>query len=259
MPKFNQRLRELRNERNLSQQQLADILGISKSSINMYERGEREPGIELLLKLSTIFNASVDYLLGKSNDRIDDDLLDLANEIDDDLLQKYGNLYEAIIHQAQRNKVKRQNMSASASNFTPASDYVTFPVMGEIAAGYDHLAVTNDSEIKVHIPIPSLKGRPQSDYFVLQVKGNSMFPEYHDGDFVLILKQDTMEYSGQVGAVIYNDDHATLKKIEYAPGEDWMKLVPINPNHPTEEIKGESLEHCKVLGIPKLLIRDIKK
>ena len=44
MSKFHLRIRELRISRKLSQQELADILKISKSSINMYERGEREPG-----------------------------------------------------------------------------------------------------------------------------------------------------------------------------------------------------------------------
>ena len=92
---------------------------------------------------------------------------------------------------------------------------------------------------------------------MLQVKGDSMYPQYQNGDKVLILKQSTMDYSGQIGVVIYNDDMGTLKKIEYAQGEDWMKLVPVNPNHPVVKIENEDLEHCRVLGIPKLLIREI--
>ena len=43
MPKFSDRFKQLRTERRLSQQNLADQLGFSKSSVNMYERGEREP------------------------------------------------------------------------------------------------------------------------------------------------------------------------------------------------------------------------
>ena len=48
MSKFHLRIKELRISRKLSQQELADCLKISKSSINMYERGEREPGLDLL-------------------------------------------------------------------------------------------------------------------------------------------------------------------------------------------------------------------
>ena len=40
-------------------------------------------------------------------------------------------------------------------------------------------------------------------------------------------------------------------------GEDWLKLVPINPEYPPKTIEGEELDHCRVIGIPKLLIREI--
>lgn len=61
---FNQRLKELRAKRNLSQQALADKIGISKSSINMYERGEREPSIETLKVFADFFNVDMNHLLG---------------------------------------------------------------------------------------------------------------------------------------------------------------------------------------------------
>lgn len=67
MIRFAERLRELRISRGLSQQVLADQLGnISKSSINMYERGEREPGLEMLDRMAAYFSVSVDDLLGRS-------------------------------------------------------------------------------------------------------------------------------------------------------------------------------------------------
>ena len=67
MTKFSSRLRELRNSKNLSQQNLADIIGTSKSSINMYERGAREPGIKMIESFADYFNCSVDYLFGRTN------------------------------------------------------------------------------------------------------------------------------------------------------------------------------------------------
>lgn len=51
MAKFNERLKLLRRESGLSQRDFAKQLGTSKSSVNMYERGEREPGIEPLKPL----------------------------------------------------------------------------------------------------------------------------------------------------------------------------------------------------------------
>lgn len=67
MPSFADRLKTLRTERNYSQQQLANYLKISKSSVNMYERGEREPGIEVLESIADLFNVDMDYLVGRSD------------------------------------------------------------------------------------------------------------------------------------------------------------------------------------------------
>ncbi len=66
MTTFSERLRDLRLEQALSQQGLSDRLGISKSSINMYERGEREPGFQTVTAMADLFGVDTDYLLGSS-------------------------------------------------------------------------------------------------------------------------------------------------------------------------------------------------
>lgn len=67
---FKDRLKLLRQESGLSQQALADQIGTSKSSINMYERGERELGIEILNRIADCFNVSMDFLFGRSDQKI---------------------------------------------------------------------------------------------------------------------------------------------------------------------------------------------
>lgn len=136
--------------------------------------------------------------------------------------------------------------------------YVTFPIIAETAAGYGRFAEHEDySSGEIDIPLSWLHGRPRSDYFVIKVKGDSMFPAYQDGDLVLVLKQSTFNYSGQIGVVMYDDNSGTLKKVEYIMGEDWMRLVPINPAYPPVMVTGERLEHCRVLGIAKMVIREV--
>lgn len=139
---------------------------------------------------------------------------------------------------------------------TLSDDVITFPVVGDIAAGYDNLAVEAWSGDTVDVPISYLRGRDKSEFFVLNIKGDSMYPLYHEGDKVLILKQSTLNRSGDIGAVMYNGECATLKKIEYVPGEDWMRLIPLNPNYIPKTIEGVDLENCRVLGIPFVLIRE---
>lgn len=64
---FGQRLRELRNLRGISQNELSKHIGVSKSSVNMYERGEREPSFETLEAVADYFNVNIDYLLGRES------------------------------------------------------------------------------------------------------------------------------------------------------------------------------------------------
>lgn len=75
------RIKLLREEFNYTQQDLANKLESSKSVIGLYENETRKPSMEVLIKLSEIFNCSIDYILGKSdirNPEIQEDPLGLA-------------------------------------------------------------------------------------------------------------------------------------------------------------------------------------
>jgi len=65
---FAERLKELRKDKNMTQVQLADALGVSKGTVAMWEIGKREPNFETLNRLSDIFDKRIDYILGNSND-----------------------------------------------------------------------------------------------------------------------------------------------------------------------------------------------
>ena len=69
MMTFSTRLKKLRKEKGLNQEQLADKLNKSKSSISSYESGRRTPDIVALQEIAGFFNVSVDYLLGNSDIR----------------------------------------------------------------------------------------------------------------------------------------------------------------------------------------------
>lgn len=71
MSSFGDRLKQLRNSKNLFQEDLANKLNISKSAVGMYERNEREPSFELLKKIADYFNVSIDFLLtGSDHDQM---------------------------------------------------------------------------------------------------------------------------------------------------------------------------------------------
>ncbi len=65
---FDERLKSLRKKCGYTQVSLAETLGVSKGTVAMWETGKRTPDFDTLIRLSDLFDARTDYILGKSND-----------------------------------------------------------------------------------------------------------------------------------------------------------------------------------------------
>jgi transcriptional regulator with XRE-family HTH domain len=76
---FGDRLKALRREKKLTQNQLADSLELVKSTISAYEKNTKYPSVEVLIRLCKYFNVSADYLLGLS-DTFEFELTELTDE-----------------------------------------------------------------------------------------------------------------------------------------------------------------------------------
>ena len=227
MVTFGERLKQIRAQKGMTQEELAQRCGMVKQNISRYENSDREPTIKTAKKMAEALGVEI----------------------------------EELARGTYRYEQMMRRTSPQAPDVIDDEDVVTFEILGSVAAGYDHHAqISNDdygdfSYGQLDVPKSWLRGRPRSDYFVLRVDGDSMYPMYQDGDLVLVLKQSTMNRSGQIGVVMYEDESATLKKIEYVMGEDWMKLIPVNPMYPPIMVVGEALEHCRVQGIPVMMVR----
>ena len=64
---FDQRLRELRAEKGVTQKEVALFLGLTTKAYCFYELGKREPSIGTLIKLCDYYNVSADFLIGRSH------------------------------------------------------------------------------------------------------------------------------------------------------------------------------------------------
>lgn len=60
-----QRIKYLRMQKNMTQEQLAEVIGISRSALSMYELNQREPDLNTIIKFADFFQVSTDYLLGR--------------------------------------------------------------------------------------------------------------------------------------------------------------------------------------------------
>ncbi|MCO7124262.1 helix-turn-helix domain-containing protein [Sporolactobacillus shoreicorticis] len=110
MATFSDRLKKLREEANLKQEDVAKKLRISTSAYGYYEQGRNEPSLETLLTLSVLFDASADYLMGQTNVRKHSSSYKI-NNLDlsaDDIkllteLKKYPNLIDQLITDPEKN------------------------------------------------------------------------------------------------------------------------------------------------------------
>ncbi len=68
MPVFYQRLRVIRKENNLTQKQTAEAIGTSEQNYQRYERGSQQPTLPTLIALADLFDVSLDYLVGRSDE-----------------------------------------------------------------------------------------------------------------------------------------------------------------------------------------------
>lgn len=143
------------------------------------------------------------------------------------------------------------------NNFNKDDISISFPIIGEVAAGYDCPAIEEETGEYEQIPASWLHRHPKENFFVLKVKGDSMYPAYRDGDRVLIHRVPSVD-SGSIAVVLYETEVATLKKVKYVHGEDWLELIPLNPEYAPKRIEGPDLEQCRVLGEVWRLIRVIK-
>lgn len=215
MAKFNDRLKLLRAESGLSQRELADKLMTSKSSINMYERGEREPGLDTLETIADFFNVDMDYLLGKTDHRNKLSWLKNLNESED------ISIIDAI-----------KGISSLETK--------KYRLLGNVACGEPIFA---NEETEVYIEA----GADLKADFCLRAKGDSMIgARIYDGDIVFIRQQDTVE-DGEIAAVLIEDE-ATLKRVYFDKEAGILSLFAENPQYKTLRYSGEQLNTIRILG-----------
>lgn len=141
--------------------------------------------------------------------------------------------------------------------FAPENPCHTYPIIGEVAAGFGAEAIEEETGDYEQIPLEWMRGYSPKDFFVLRVKGNSMYPRYMDGDRVLVLRTRSVD-SGAVAVVIYDGDQGTLKKVVYNGNEGYIDLIPYNPEYSPKRIAGEDIRNLLICGEVKRLIRIVK-
>lgn len=138
-------------------------------------------------------------------------------------------------------------LSASKSNRYSLS----VPVYGRIPAG---IAVEAVEDIDGYIEIEGSGKNAGRDFFALRIEGDSMLPEYRDGDIVLFERQSACD-SGSDCAVRIGGNDATFKKVRDMA--DFVILQPINPDYETIRVSKNGDVTVEILGVAREIRRKI--
>lgn len=109
----------------------------------------------------------------------------------------------------------------SADAFSPKTKK-SIPVLGQIPAGIPIEAI---EDVLDYEDLSEREANDGFEYFGLRIKGNSMYPEYLDGDTIIVRRQDTAD-TGDDAVVMVNGNDATFKRIKRSA--DGIILMPIN-------------------------------
>lgn len=191
-------LKAARKMKGLSQQEIADLMQIDRSTYTRYETGSIQPDNTKLIQLSTILEVSIDFLLDRPN------------------------------------------------NPDNSNDRRLIPVLGEVPAGHPIEAFEQVEEYLDLYPSFAQYG----ELFGLRVKGQSMEPDIHNGDIVIVVKQDFID-SGDVAVVRVNGTEVTVKKVKKM--QDGIMLMPKNPAFEPVYFSNEQVRTLPVTIIGKVL------
>ncbi len=190
---FAQVLKSLRLKSKMNQSDLAEILGVERSTISRWESGASTPPVSMVEKLSALFGVSLDMLMGKKTDE----------------------------------------------------EYVRIPVRGRVQAGLPAEA-TEDIISYEYIP----KDISGSEYFALQIRGDSMSPRMMEGDVIIVRRQQDVN-SGDIAVVMVGNEDATVKKI--AKHEDGITLIAYNPSYAPRFITNREIMNLPVTILGKVV------
>lgn len=291
---FGDLLRELREDNNISQQELADVLGVGRSAIGNYESGIRKPDMELLEAIADYFNVDMDYLYGKT---------DIKNSYRENLRSSnFPNLKQVfkdnLLKQFEAHKTPQaelaQHVGVSNSAVNNWARGISMPRMDKIDKICDFFGIQRSDLLTIKEPNQSISrfdnilpittkkipllgdiacGEPiyaDQDFesyvevgsdmkadFALKAKGDSMIgARIQDGDIVFIRKQSIVE-NGRIAAVVV-DGEATLKRVEYLKDQNILFLKPENPRMKTLVFTHDDLDEIQILGQAIAFQSDIK-
>lgn len=221
---FSERLRRIMEERGMTQSELAQLSGVSKSSISRYISGAWKGKQDTVYNLAHVLNVSEAWLMG----------------------------YDVPMERPQPVQSTAALLVDTVPNLLPLPKTRKVPRLGTIACGEPILAQEN---IENYDKVPE----GVNCDFTLKCKGDSMTgARIHDGDIVYIRLQEEVE-NGEIAAVLVDDSgesNATLKRVYLY--ENQIVLQAENPKYSPWVYTGEDMNKVRIIGKAVAFLSEVR-
>lgn len=220
------KIKEARKQKNLTQKQLADLIGASHNSLSDWENDKNKPDLDTIGMICDVLDITPNYLFGKEDDALspfDKELLNnFHNKLDD--MGRDNVLYiidNEIKRVEQINQLKAQSKQAHINNIEEGN------IDMRLINYYYRVASAGTGQIIFDMPptkrieIPNIPKYKKVDY-AIGVNGNSMEPTYHDGDMLLVEMTEDIDI-GDIG-IFRVDNESYVKKLGKT------ELISLNPD-----------------------------
>lgn len=242
MEQLGDRIRKLRESRNMTQTELSEILGMKTyTTVSKWEKNENFPKGKDLKKLAEIFNVTSDYLLGLSDTKLGK--ITTQNE-HPEILTIYNQLeepkQEKVLDYA-KEQLEEQNSSKIVSIFDKSQDddYITDYVEGLVAAGHGTFQEDN-----LHMEVKLRAEDVPEDYdTIAKVAGDSMEPMIEDNDLLFIKVTNQVDIN-DIGIFQINGKNF-VKKLKRDYNGSWY-LQSLNNSY--EEIHLTEEDDIRTIG-----------
>ena len=242
-------IKEARDLAGLTQKELAAIIGVAPNTFHGYESGKHDPKSDLLIKIATACNVSVDFLLGQTQNKksaLSDDRTQKAaskfyrlDEHGKEVVEVVLDVESARVQEAQQFPDASTEIRATLPIWTITdTEVIRLPLLYQSrSAGGGDFA---DDETTENVDVRLSDITRRADYLI-RVNGESMQPDYPDGCIVAVRFQADIEL-GQVGVFVSSGDSYIKRR-----GAD--RLESINPKCPDVIPISDTVCRGLVLGV----------
>ncbi|WP_423253066.1 helix-turn-helix domain-containing protein [Melissococcus plutonius] len=233
MSAFSANLSYLMDQKDISDEKLASLINVNRTTVSRWRSGDRSPKMEKLSEIAQVFNVDPRIFVGESPAK---DIIIIYDQLETSRQNKVYNYAE---QQLTEQKQEQQSNIIPFDNSSNDDQLTSFNWCGYVSAGTGEFLDGNERKSIIQLPKSDI---PQNADFALTVNGDSMKPVFKNHEMIFVERTTNLP-SGSIGIVIV-DGEAFIKKIYI--NDDCMTLVSLNPEYEDKVIK--DAQSIKVIG-----------